>query len=45
MISSLDNRFSNARDILKDLALLSPERLIEAKHKSEMNLPDNFFLY
>uniref|UniRef100_A0A2S2Q8Q9 HAT C-terminal dimerisation domain-containing protein n=1 Tax=Sipha flava TaxID=143950 RepID=A0A2S2Q8Q9_9HEMI len=44
MISSLDNRFSNARDILKDLALLSPERLIEAKHKSVMNLPDNCFL-
>jgi hypothetical protein len=44
MISSLDNRFSNARDILKNLALLSPERLIEAKHKSVMNLPDNCFL-
>jgi len=42
--SSIDNRFSNARDILKDLALLSPERLMEAKYKSEMDLPDKCFL-
>lgn len=44
IIVSIDNRFSSARDIMKDLALLSPERLIEAKHKSEMDLPDKCFL-
>jgi len=44
IISSIDNRFSNARDILKDLALLSPERLIQAKNLSEMDLPDKCFL-
>ncbi|XP_027841498.2 uncharacterized protein LOC114122905 [Aphis gossypii] len=44
IILSIDNRFSSARDRMKDLALLPTERLIEAKHKSEMDLPDKCFL-
>ncbi|XP_022183309.1 zinc finger MYM-type protein 1-like [Myzus persicae] len=38
-------RFSGAQNILKDLALLSPERLIEFGKDPEQELPNNCFNY
>lgn len=37
IISSITNRYDGAREILKDLALLSPNRLMDvAKSKNEL---------
>lgn len=43
--TSFISRFSGAQNILKDLALLSPERLIEFGKDPEQELPNNCFNY
>jgi hypothetical protein len=44
-ITSFISRFSGTQDILKDLALLSPECLIEFGKDPEQELPKNCFNY
>jgi len=43
IISSIENRFSESRNILKDFTLLSPERL--KLINNENDLPENAFKY
>jgi len=42
IISSINSRFSGAREILKDLSLFSPERLINMK-KDNKSIPEDSF--
>lgn len=42
IISSINSRFSGAREILKDLSLLSPKRLINMK-KNNKPIPEDSF--
>lgn len=44
IIASISNRFSGARTILKDLALLSPKRITQCSNKSQ-DLPNDSFYY
>ncbi|XP_050064395.1 zinc finger MYM-type protein 1-like isoform X3 [Aphis gossypii] len=45
IITSFTSRFSGAQNILKDLSLFSPERLIEFGKNTEQELPKNCFNY
>jgi len=42
IISSINSRFSGTREILKDLSLLSPERLMNMK-KDKKSIPEDSF--
>ncbi|XP_050056174.1 zinc finger MYM-type protein 1-like [Aphis gossypii] len=44
IIRSIESRFSDAREILKDLALLSPERLMQVSKEKDY-LPEDSFKY
>lgn len=44
IISSINNRFSGARDILKDISLLSSERLMSFENKTINDLPSDSFV-
>jgi len=43
--ASFNNRFNGAREILKDLTLLSPKRLIKCAENKLYKLPINSFTY
>lgn len=43
-MSSINNRFSGANEVLKDLSLLSPERLMSFKNKTIDDLPSDSFV-
>ncbi|KAE9541314.1 hypothetical protein AGLY_004559 [Aphis glycines] len=45
IITSFTSRYSGAQNILKDLSLLSPERLIDIGKNTEQELPKNCFNY
>lgn len=45
IVISFTTRFNSAQEILKDLSLLSPERLIEFANDKEQKLPNDSFVY
>lgn len=45
IIKSIETRFNDSRNIIKDLALLSPNRLKEMKNSNCTKLPDNCFSF